>query len=69
MSRKRASTNHLFWKRTTLLATLFAVYGIFLFTPAAATLQQLQVGMEAPDFSLPPVSGEKRSLETILRIH
>jgi tetratricopeptide (TPR) repeat protein len=61
MFRFRSTNLHLFWKRTTLLATFVAVYGVFLFTPAAATLQQLQVGMEAPDFSLPLVSGEKRS--------
>ena len=51
----------LFLRRTALLATFVAVYGIFLYTPAAATLQQLQVGMEAPDFSLPLISGEKSS--------
>jgi len=32
-----------------------------MFTPAAATLQQLQVGMVAPDFNLRLVSGETRS--------
>jgi len=65
MSRKRVSFLHLFWRRTTLLATLFTAYGVFLFTPAAATLQQLQVGMEAPDFSLPLVSGEKKSFAAL----
>jgi Tfp pilus assembly protein PilF/peroxiredoxin len=61
MSRNRVSSLNLFWKRTVVLATLLAVYGIFLFSPAAATLQQLQVGMEAPDFSLPLISGEKKT--------
>ncbi|WP_205743384.1 TlpA disulfide reductase family protein [Geobacter sp. FeAm09] len=48
-------------KKTALLATLLTAYGMFLFTPAAATLQQLQTGMEAPDFSLYQAAGEKRS--------
>ncbi|KAA0895320.1 redoxin domain-containing protein [Oryzomonas rubra] len=65
MSRKRVSPRDLFLKRTALLATLFTAYGMFLFTPAAATLQQLQSGMEAPDFSLHQVSGEKRSFANL----
>jgi len=51
----------LFLRRTALLGAVFAACGVFLLTPADATLQQLQVGMEAPDFSLPLVSGEKRT--------
>ncbi|KAB0669542.1 redoxin domain-containing protein [Oryzomonas sagensis] len=65
MSRKRVSTRDLFLKRTALLATLFTAYGMFLFTPAAATLQQLQSGMEAPDFSLRQLSGEQRSFANL----
>ncbi|GFE61353.1 redoxin domain-containing protein [Geobacter sp. AOG2] len=61
MSRKKVSLWSRFSQRTALLAVLFTAYGIFLFTPAAATLQQLQVGMEAPGFSLPLVSGENKS--------
>jgi Tfp pilus assembly protein PilF/peroxiredoxin len=44
---------------------LFTGYSIFLFTPAAATLQQLQVGMAVPDFSLKQISGETRSFSEI----
>lgn len=36
-----------------------------MFTPAAATLQQLQVGMGAPDFSLKLISGETKSFSDI----
>ena len=48
-----------------LLVALFTGYSIFLFTPAAATLQQLQVGMAVPDFSLKLISGETRSFSEI----
>jgi tetratricopeptide (TPR) repeat protein len=51
----------LFLRRTALLGALFAAKGISLCSPADATLQQFQVGMEAPDFSLPLISGEKKS--------
>ncbi|HXE95555.1 MAG TPA: redoxin domain-containing protein [Dongiaceae bacterium] len=44
---------------------LFTCCSIFLFTPAAATLQQLQVGMAVPDFSLRLISGETRSFADI----
>lgn len=44
---------------------LFACYGMFLFTPAAATLQQLQPGMAVPDFSLKLISGETRSFAEV----
>ena len=52
-------------KRTALLVALFTCYSIFLFTPAAATLQQLQVGMAIPDFSLKLISGETRSFDKV----
>jgi len=52
-------------KRTALLAALFTGYSIFLFTPAAATLQQLQVGMAVPDFTLKLISGEPKSFAEI----
>jgi len=55
----------LFVRRTVLLGAVFAACGAFLLTPADATLQQLQVGMEAPDFSLPLVSGEKKSFAAL----
>ncbi len=45
-------------RRTTLLAVLFTAYGVFLFTPAAATLQELQTGMELPEFSLKDPAGK-----------
>ena len=51
----------LFLIRTVLFGALSAAFGIYPCSSANATLQQLQVGMEAPDFSLPPISGEKRS--------
>ncbi len=43
-----------------MFTTLFTVYAVFLLAPAAATLQELQVGMEMPDFSLGNLSGETR---------
>jgi tetratricopeptide (TPR) repeat protein len=49
---------HPFLKRTLLLTILFAAYGVLLFAPAAATLQELQVGMDAPDFSLKDMEGK-----------
>jgi Tfp pilus assembly protein PilF/peroxiredoxin len=49
-------------KRVLLLTLLISLSGIFLFAPAAATLQGLQVGMEGPDFSLKTPAGESRTL-------
>lgn len=54
-----------FLKRAFLLVTLFTSCGMFLYTPAAATLQQLQVGMTVPDFSLKLISGETRTFDEI----
>jgi len=53
-----------FWPftgKTALLGVLFAACGYFSCSPAHATLQQLQAGMEAPDFSLSLISGGKSS--------
>lgn len=49
-----------------LLFTLCSVFcGVLSFAPAAATLQSLQQGMEAPDFLLKAVSGEAKSFSDI----
>jgi tetratricopeptide (TPR) repeat protein/peroxiredoxin len=65
MTRQLPQTYWLFLRRTALLGALFAACGYFLCPPAHATLQQLQVGMEAPDFSLPLISGEKKSFAAL----
>jgi Tfp pilus assembly protein PilF/peroxiredoxin len=49
-----------FFKRITLFAILFTSTAVFLLAPAGATLQELQAGMELPDFSLSSISGETR---------
>lgn len=51
--------------RIALLSMGFCLFAALFFTPAAATLQSLQTGMEAPDFSLRTVSGEKRSFSDL----
>ncbi len=38
---------------------------VFSFAPAAATLQALQPGMEAPDFSLRTITGDKKTFKTV----
>ncbi|QEM68140.1 tetratricopeptide repeat protein [Geobacter sp. FeAm09] len=48
-------------KKSALLGVLFAACAVLPPTPAHGTLQQLQTGMEAPDFSLYQAAGEKRS--------
>lgn len=40
-------------------------YGVLSLTPAAAALQSLQVGMEAPDFALRTMSAEPRSFREV----
>jgi peroxiredoxin/Tfp pilus assembly protein PilF len=40
-------------------------YGVLLSVPAAAALQTLQVGMEAPDFSLRSIAGETKTFATV----
>ena len=44
-----------------LVTALTSILGVVPFAPAAATLQGLQPGMEAPDFSLKTVTGEVKS--------
>jgi tetratricopeptide (TPR) repeat protein len=54
-----------FMKKTVLPAIVLAFCGIFTFSPAAATLEQLQAGMEAPDFSLKLITGESKTFNDI----
>lgn len=51
---------HRFFTRTLLLTLLCTALGVLLFAPAGATLQELQVGMETPEFTLPDLSGQAR---------
>jgi Tfp pilus assembly protein PilF/peroxiredoxin len=44
-----------------LLTLLLSGFGLFLMVPAGATLQELQVGAEAPDFRLPSLAGESKT--------
>lgn len=52
-------------KRTVLFTVLLSVYGVLSFAPAAATLQALQTGMEAPDISLRTVSDETKTFAAV----
>lgn len=52
---------HFRLRHLALLTVFLTSFGLFLMVPAAATLQELQVGAEAPDFRLPTVSGESRT--------
>ena len=47
--------------RVMLVTALTSILGVVPFAPAAATLQGLQPGIEAPDFSLKTVTGEVKS--------
>jgi len=47
--------------RVLALSAIISVYCLFTFVPAAATLQSLQTGMEAPDFSLKTLDGGSRT--------
>jgi Tfp pilus assembly protein PilF/peroxiredoxin len=49
-------------RKIALFAIPFTLYATFLLAPAAATLQELQVGMEVPEFSLRTISGETSKL-------
>ncbi len=52
--------------RVLLLAIIFFMTGeSFLMVPTAATLQGLQAGMEAPDFSLRDLAGENKNFQTV----
>lgn len=48
-------------KRILFLTVFMSICAVLSFAPAAATLQALQAGMEAPDFSLAAVTGEAKS--------
>jgi peroxiredoxin len=52
-------------KRIVLFTILLSVYAVLSFAPAAATLQSLQTGMEAPDFSLKTVTNETKTFAAI----
>ena len=51
--------------RILLMIGVMLGYGVFSLPPAAAALQSLQVGMEAPDFTLRTLAGEQRSFREI----
>lgn len=51
----------LFGKKILLFTALLTLCGTFFLVPAAATLQGLHVGVQAPDFTLPNLSGESHS--------
>ena len=53
------------FKKTALSAPLFTISAVFLLASAGATLQDLQVGMELPDFSLKTIAGEPRKFSDI----
>ncbi|MCK9419633.1 MAG: redoxin domain-containing protein [Nitrospirae bacterium] len=48
-----------------VLFTVLMFYGVLSFAPAAATLQTLQTGMEAPDFSLKTIADETKTFEAV----
>ena len=48
-------------KRIFLFTALICIYGVLAFSPVSAALQALQTGMEAPDFTLKTISGDKKS--------
>jgi peroxiredoxin len=52
-------------KRIVLFTILLFVYGVLSFAPAAATLQTLQTGMEAPDFSLKTVTNDTKTFAAV----
>ena len=52
-------------RKIALFAIPFTLYATFMLAPAAATLQELQVGMEVPEFSLRTISGETRKLSDL----
>jgi len=58
--------NHFFVFKVALLSAAFVIAGsMFLSVPIAATLQSLQVGMEAPDFNLKNLSGENKAFSDV----
>jgi peroxiredoxin/Tfp pilus assembly protein PilF len=52
-------------KRIVLFTILLSVYAVLSFAPAAATLQALQTGMEAPDFSLKTLTNETKTFAAV----
>ncbi len=52
-------------KRIVLFTILLFVYGVLSFAPAAATLQTLQTGMEAPDFSLKTITNDTKTFAAV----
>jgi tetratricopeptide (TPR) repeat protein len=63
---KKGLSSETFQPRKRLpLVLLCIICGLFLRVPAAATLQGLYVGAEAPDFSLADLKGQKLSFEEI----
>ncbi len=52
-------------KRIVLFTILLLIHGVLSFAPAAATLQVLQTGMEAPDFSLKTATGEPKTFTAV----
>jgi peroxiredoxin/Tfp pilus assembly protein PilF len=52
-------------KRIVLFSILLSVYAVLSFAPAAATLQALQTGMEAPDFSLKTLTNETKTFAAV----
>jgi peroxiredoxin len=52
-------------RKIAIFAIPFALYATFMLAPAAATLQELQVGMEVPDFPLRTISGETRKFDDL----
>jgi Tfp pilus assembly protein PilF/peroxiredoxin len=52
-------------RKIALFAIPFTLCATFLLAPAAATLQELQVGMEVPEFSLRTISGETRKFSDL----
>ena len=55
----------LFSRERIIVLLITALAGVFILPPAGATLQGLQVGAEAPDFSLRSTAGETRSFKDL----
>ncbi len=53
------------FRRILLLSALFSIGIVFSFAPAAATLQALQTGMEAPDFSLKSPTNQTKTFADV----
>lgn len=60
------ATRPVFLQRLILLTIVLTGLVVFLIVPAAATLQGLQVGMDAPSFALPNTSGENSELSELM---